>query len=806
MKKSLFALASLSMLVLGSCSNEELMPENGNGNGGGNVSFTVSLPQGMQSRAFAEAESAKTLTWVVYETGSKEVIQQGTKTSNGDRTFDLHLDLIRGKSYDFIFWADKGEGSPYTYDAATQTITVDYTNAAVNDDSADAFFNVVKNFEVTGAASQPVELRRPFAQINVGTSDLKLAENAGTTVSETTVTVKGAYTKLNLLTGIASEATEEAVVFKPAGLPQNETFPYSTPTTTYDYLAMVYVLTGTELEADDVQKAQSELFDVKVDIKCNDGHTLTLPVDNAPVQRNYRTNIFGALLTSPLDFDIIIVPDHYGSTDPIEFDSEGFRIATSLENALAIVAAGSEAVAVEGEMLAQASARSLSRATAPTVEFLLNKAVEHQKIKINGTAAANVRVAYGDLAEGAVEAPSHMFTLVVAKAAKGVELDLEGAKVAVEGKVDAQGNKASVEELVITNAEGASINGTVAVENVSIDENANVDVEFEGDVTIGVSTVEDFVAALGAEAVTELNVNADLNLTACTPAQLTVVGKKDIKLADDITLLLDHNNYITINYDCTITGNGTISNELAEAPSRDAVTNAKQLLVVNSGTLVVENVTLINDRNYHYHGPTWNSSCIGHYPKANITLKGVTAYSGMFVICCYNRQSAESIINMTDCYIESNSSTEYGTGNWAYATRISGKKAVITNCTVVGIQGALSIDYCDEAIINGGDYYTHYLDEDLKTGNCYGAVYVTGESIVTILDGKFYSPNTTTCVRSGDNDVNFPTGSITVKGGRYNYKPWNHVTKEIYEPVDGYIYEQNTGADKDRYPWVVVKD
>ena len=64
---------------------------------------------------------------------------------------------------------------------------------------------------------------------------------------------------------------------------------------------MNYLLTGIELEGSDVQAAKRELMDASAVITFDDadGATTTVEVPSMPVQRNYRTNIYGALLTSP---------------------------------------------------------------------------------------------------------------------------------------------------------------------------------------------------------------------------------------------------------------------------------------------------------------------------------------------------------------------------------------------------------------------------------------------------------------------------------------------------------------------------
>lgn len=59
----------------------------------------------------------------------------------------------------------------------------------------------------------------------------------------------------------------------------------------------------------------------------------------------------------------------------------------------------------------------------------------------------------------------------------------------------------------------------------------------------------------------------------------------------------------------------------------------------------------------------------------------------------------------------------------------------------------------------------------------------------------------TSAVVSGDNDVNLPFGSVILKGGKFSGKAYNHVTKEVYQPAEGYVYIE---TDDEEYPWEVV--
>lgn len=133
------------------------------------------------------------------------------------------------------------------------------------------------------------ELRRPFAQINIGTDDFDAAAAAGYTVSESTIGV-ATYKTLNLLSGEVSDPVTATFVKKPI---PTEDSKFSVNSKDYKYLSMSYVLVPKDKETVDIA------FD----------YTLTnRTFTNVPVQRNYRTNIYGSLLTNTADFNVEIVP------------------------------------------------------------------------------------------------------------------------------------------------------------------------------------------------------------------------------------------------------------------------------------------------------------------------------------------------------------------------------------------------------------------------------------------------------------------------------------------------------------------
>ncbi len=799
MKKFFFASAALTAMLFTSCSSDE--PIGGNGNDG-NVTFSVQLPGEIQSRSYGDGSTATTLTYAVYSVDGETVSNVSSLTSENEVSFgtDLRatvtLNLVTGKTYKVVFWAD-AETSPYTFNATDATITVG-TPTNAQDENRDAFFACTEEFTVNGAINQNVALTRPFAQINVGTSDMAEFKAAGGSISKSGLKVKS-HNTLNLLTGEVGENTVD-FTFENAEFPgEGENFPVSVTGKTFTYLTMNYILVGDDKETVDVTWTSDNTNASEVTFYA------------VPVQRNYQTNIYGALLTNPAVFNVEIKPGMADPANTAEYDDEGYRIATDKDNANELLSAGEPAVVLDGKVLTATStpAAIRSRSGESVVEFLLNKTVAHQKLKITGEATAGIKISYLETTDATpVESPK--FTLVVTKSLPSVELDLAGADVTINGRQDEDGNKANIENITFTNAASATVTGEVVVDNVTKDENFEGEVEFTGEVEISVSSSADFISAITSEGVSVVNVAENLDLTEATLEDLAIVGVKTINIPENVTIQLGHQVYFTVNDDLTVSGKGTISNEGEELTS--FLADGKVLFYVYKGDFLAEDVTLVNDWNYHYNGPTLNSSCLIYRSEANITLNRVKATSGEFVMCGYDRPTSQATVNLTDCYMESNSSYSWNGSSWSYAVRICGKKSLVKNCTIIGVQGGLSPEHGVEMTIDGGDYSTHYLDVEKKTGNPYSALYVTNEAKVTILDGKFWSPvagipaaEGSLCVRSGDNDVNFPDGTIYLKGGKYNGKAFSHVSNNVYSPVEGYQYVKNVDADSTLYTWKVVK-
>ena len=299
-KKLLLNAAVLAtMLTSISCSQEEVA--GGQAGDESVVTFTAQLPGSPQSKAIGDGMTATTLSYAVYAQGTTTPLitsEDEVTFTNGQATISLRL--ASGRSYDLLFWADaygaEDSDAPYTVDFNTQMLTIDYAAAKTlsNDESRDAFFGTT-TLEVKGAVNRNVTLKRPFAQLNIGTNDMEDAANTGldTSALRTSVKVKNVYKNLNLMNGGVGE--DATVTFGENDIPEGQ---FTANSTTYDYLALNYLLVGTDKGV------------VDCEFTYTDGTTNgSKTISNVPVQRNYRTNIFGSILTGAVDLGITIDPD-----------------------------------------------------------------------------------------------------------------------------------------------------------------------------------------------------------------------------------------------------------------------------------------------------------------------------------------------------------------------------------------------------------------------------------------------------------------------------------------------------------------
>lgn len=334
------ALLAGTMLAVTSCSNEDA-PYGGDG---GMTVFSVKLPDDLGTRAsFGDAPSNQELNVAIYEAGNTEkalftsingVTSEGMTVeqfASDGLTATVKVPLVKNKQYDLVFWSQDKTNRYYTYTENGQTLTVGYgegEGATVQNynDARDAFFasKTVTSGDATN--SQTIQLKRMFAQINVGTNDLQAYTNAGGSDSFG-ITVSGVATEINLKSGIVSNPTGTVTATTSNAASSSTDFPAITGYTgnKLQYLSMIYVLVG--------DGAVANKTNVDVSLYAN-GNAGFATYANVPVQMNYRTNIYGALLTNPEVFNVTIDPIFAGEYNKeITFAATAEEFTSAIENA-----------------------------------------------------------------------------------------------------------------------------------------------------------------------------------------------------------------------------------------------------------------------------------------------------------------------------------------------------------------------------------------------------------------------------------------------------------------------------------------
>lgn len=287
MKKSfLYSALAATMLLTTACQDDALL----NNNQGDNALVTINLttPQ-IATRAYSDGTTAQNLQYAVYAEDGTLLNDLTVTDATINMKTKVDLQLTTGNKYRLVFWALSTD-APYTIDFAGKKMTVDYTNDVVtNNEDRDAFYRDTV-IVVDGNKSVDIDLYRPFAQLNIGTDDLAKTEAAGYKVTKAAVATQ-AYSVFNFdgtVEGLVDVAFTEDV------LPQGEVFPVKG----YDYVAMNYLLMSKDKEVVD-----------KVTLTYTDGTTAKTRTFTAiPLQRNYRTNIYGQLFTSDVDVNVEIIP------------------------------------------------------------------------------------------------------------------------------------------------------------------------------------------------------------------------------------------------------------------------------------------------------------------------------------------------------------------------------------------------------------------------------------------------------------------------------------------------------------------
>lgn len=473
MKRCFYSMmAAMALLLLSACSSDDELSQ-GNGNEA-LVSFNVELSGGMQNKAISDGTTAKNLTVHVFD-------ENGTYLSELDKTVELNekkksvsINLVKGKTYSFLFWASVNkENSPYSFGVDGKTITVDYNDAKANDESRDAFLGVVKNKAVEASFEENVTLKRPFAQINFLTDDIADAGKNGLTIDENThssITLSKVATTLNPFTNTVGGFTEAEVIFGEAAIPalsETVTMGSAPDAKTYNYLGTAYFLVPAEGENPNAGKDQAMLNSATLKIKDINGEGLK--VENVPVQWNYRTNIYGSLLTATGNFNVTIVPDYDGSHNQevktkqvTTVDQVDEAIQTGATEAIVTEAPKKDATITIPKVFEQDNETAVSISIpATTAAITIEEDTQEvqsapKEVTITAPTTSNLTI---NLPNSTVTLNGESYTTVTATTADNTLIIPEGVKV--ENLTVNRGNVEIYGDLAVKVAKGSGYKGTI---------------------------------------------------------------------------------------------------------------------------------------------------------------------------------------------------------------------------------------------------------------------------------------------------------------------------------------------------------
>lgn len=865
MKNLLLTIAAAALLLLTSCQRDELQ---GGSISGDEVTVSISavMPDGGGMVVKSDTEPGdgslanRCIMQIYYlpDGENAEPIPYGDRVTvavSGMKAVFPDQRLVSGHDYRFVFWADciddnsteegRAADKHYETDEFPVISFIEGGTYRSNDDTRDAFFAAeVRN--ISGPSSQSFDLKRPFGQLNIITTDWGAIPD-DVAPSKVKLEFKSLPNSIDLVSGdVTGDVDIVSEVVPVSQVPLNG----DSKQLSFDY---IFAKDGE----------QTVLADFTMNFLLDDGTDVTDPYTftNIPVQRNYQTNVSGNLLTDRTGIDVEVVPgfnepdmdkdaelmkllaaienggeytlqDDIEITEPLVIDGESKTVTVKLNgfdiinttsvpdtdprygNTTVFQVSGSSVLNIEGEGNVHAISSEPNQDGYRMAVYALGNA----KVNINGgnffndqdfnNHVAQLDLIYADQ-NAVINIYGGRFESGSSNSSGYWVLNLkDGSSAAINvygGTFVNFDPSSSMTENPVKNfvAEGYSTvkvsdepdpNGTYVV--VKDGEQLNVPVE--------AGTPETFVQALASAAVAEISVEADMDLSTVTTEELTFTRHKTIDIASGTTIKLGDQNHFEAKAGLTLTGEGTIDNS-TDTPNETNPGYQKSLIHITGGDLIIDGITLVNDPDHHWHCTQYNSAAIAYWNDANVTITNARIKSGEFTVCGMGRGVASGEITISDSYFESTSTNKNNGKHWAYAMRLFGSKIRLESCEVKGTQGGVSIEGCQDAVISSGKYYTVNTDGNV---DAYYPVYLTNGAVVTITGGEFYSPNDrsedleiggTSTVVSGDNDTGLPSGIVILKGGKFSGKAYNHTTNTIYEPAEGYVYKEITGDETFKY-------
>ena len=790
MKKILFFASALAGLFFAaSCQQEEFAPvEESNV-----VTFEVGIPEVATKAAVVDnGNNINDLVYAVYRTDatSLEAVQADKRlltllyqknydadettfvTVNGKQSAYVPVELLNnGQNFVVVFWAqveDKwvgedfdllnGIGYPVEMDANGYPVKMDANNS---DFAAFTGISFLKSDNL--AAKKSIELKRPFAQINVAST--LPAQIKDVVLSTSTVKVMKAGKKFDVINQVASET--ETVEFNPTELPAGN---LTVAGNTYKYIAMNYVFASGNVE-------------VEYTINTAAHGIIKNTVSNVPVAANYRTNIVGNLLTSTADYTVTLAPFNENSNSgTVEVITEGIvknqngDYEVSNENGLAH--AINNLMKNGGNFYLTAAEYDMTGIDVNPLTIEANKT-----LNIYGETPVVTRSATTSFAGITIKGLDNIINTIPASA----NVSISGVQLVDEGSVLVETNNGA---LVVSESTGEE----------SIVGNGNEPVEADN-----VKDIASLKAAI-ASAVKTIEIAADIEATECVEIKRSVViNGNDKKFTSSATrafrIVEESDIEVTFNNLKVVSTAVRVGTNDVRGVSIDPELSNVELTMNNCTIEFTDNTT--NDWTYAVNV---SGNGTGHI----VTING-GSYEGANVVNVHSAKNVVTIKNATLNSLYPNNDVYYGACVWvlqkqgssvyAEGNTFNGNNAIAFNLgTGTALEEKDNVDNTTLVVAKVGQTYFTSLAEAFAAAESGATVKVlqnTKMDAVTVANGKTITLELNNKTVTGVDTAAGSYGLITNKGNLTVHGPgaiklsantnrgWNAYSSVISNTVGG---------------------
>ena len=659
MKKLIYcALALAAGLFATSCQQENLEPvaqEN-------TVTFTVETPAALQTKAIADGMNVDELIYEVWLTptlgdlsnGAQKLYQEDKEMTvqNGENKTIITLDLVNDQKYTVLLWAQVAGTGVYN---TTELNDVHYNSTeagayAANDENLAAFYGVAyvddgKTVKIDGTeAPARVELRRPFAQVNLGTrnTSTETGTTTGYTISieESNMILRNVPNRFNVANGATSVDDDFTMIeFSLSTAPcnplseqnENKELPgFENPK--YWYAGMNYVF------ASNAETGITAELEYNIVTKLNDGNVVTVnnTIPNVPLKENYRTNIVGNLLTSSTDYEVVIDANFNTNNNSGNIEVVGEGIVKNMNGDYEVTNERGLAYAINS-LFAQGGDFYLTAALYDMTDYDVTSPSVPEGVELN---------IYG---ETPVVTRSATVGGVTIKGLKGSIIETNDGTVSFSGiKVEGSDVNAETPEtpaFIKTNNGTADFTscetttqdyiaentGTVRESDNTVGGNKDLVAEDNGEYFVKVATAEELVDAMKAQ--------KDVFFTDNITVAATKGGYNNAGILQNNAQTIDGNGHtLTVTgagatWDCAIYTNGGIIKNLTVAGAMRGIFTAGQ-----KSDLYIENVEFKNVIYTFNSDGTMPENPFGVYVSGS-TLNGWTSHSNMHTEVVYTNCS-----------------------------------------------------------------------------------------------------------------------------------------------------------------------